>query len=160
MCVHSPSYLSQLLYRPLSQAWGESTRKDTTMIVFKAGNLERIGIRHRESQTLYISELIHADTCKDPGYGKLHIGLYMAALADTMNRLDQGSTSTTKGKGATNDRARSKKRALPLDKDSPAASVKRRRTGVDKNTPKEAPSPESVSAAFILFVQPLISRQH
>jgi hypothetical protein len=54
-----------------------------------AGSFEYIGVRHRATQTLYLSDLIKTHTCRDPGYGKLHIGLYIAALEDAEDRVMQ-----------------------------------------------------------------------
>lgn len=44
-------------------------------------------VRHRESQTLYVSDIIHPPTCKAPAYGKLHIGIYIAAIQDAIRRM-------------------------------------------------------------------------
>lgn len=49
-------------------------------------------IRHRESQTLYVSDIIHPPTCKAPAYGKLHIGIYIAAIQDAIQRMEHGET--------------------------------------------------------------------
>jgi hypothetical protein len=64
-------------------------RNDGTIIVIHSGNYEVIGIRHRESQTLYISDVIEPPTCKNPAYGKLHTGIYIAAIKDAMDRAKQ-----------------------------------------------------------------------
>lgn len=61
-------------------------RQNTTIIVFHCGNFERIGIRHRESQTLFLSNLIDVVHCKDPAHGKLHTGLFIAAIEDGLDR--------------------------------------------------------------------------
>lgn len=63
--------------------------RDTTLVVFHCGTLERIGIRHRQTQTLYLSDVIDVHACKDPAYGKLHVGLYLAALEDALDRVKQ-----------------------------------------------------------------------
>ncbi|TFK66382.1 hypothetical protein BDN72DRAFT_149419 [Pluteus cervinus] len=63
--------------------WRLATQKDTTIVVLNCGNYERIGIRHRSSQTLYLSDVI--DVTK-PGYGKLHLGILMSAVVDALNR--------------------------------------------------------------------------
>ena len=44
---------------------------------------------HRRSQTLYVSNIIYTPTCSDPGYGKLHVGIYVAAIQDMMDRRRQ-----------------------------------------------------------------------
>lgn len=59
------------------------------MIVFNCGNLERIGIRHRKTQTLYLSDLININSCRHPAYGKLQVGLYIAAIKDAVDRTVQ-----------------------------------------------------------------------
>jgi hypothetical protein len=86
---------------------------DGTIIVIQSGNHEFIGIRHRETQTLYISDLIEPPTCKEPSYGKLHVGLYIAAIQDLMDRakrrveiphddedFDNGDKPERKGRGS------------------------------------------------------------
>ena len=46
-------------------------------------------LRGRDSQTLYVSDLIEPSTCKDPGYGKLQVGVYIAAGRDAITRRKQ-----------------------------------------------------------------------
>lgn len=67
---------------------------------------------HRASQTLYLSEVIDVNTCKDPAYGKLQVGLYLAAVRDAQNRLKQLKHSA-KSTIASSSQAR--KRPLPDD---------------------------------------------
>ena len=43
-------------------------------------------VRHRETQTLYVSDVIQPSACSNPGYGKLHVGIYVAAIQETMDR--------------------------------------------------------------------------
>lgn len=64
-------------------------RRDTTFIVFQCGNFERIGVRHRQSQTLYLSDVVDVANGKDPAYGKLHTGLFIAAFEDGFDRAQQ-----------------------------------------------------------------------
>ena len=54
-----------------------------------SGNHEIIGIRHRKTQTLYISHLIEPHSCSNPAYGKLQVGIYIAAVQETMERARQ-----------------------------------------------------------------------
>ena len=55
-------------------------------------------IRNRASQTLYVSDLIEPHNCVGPGYGKLQVGIYIAAIQDTMDRwLQQQSQPTSSG---------------------------------------------------------------
>ncbi|KAJ6465229.1 hypothetical protein C8R47DRAFT_1057095 [Mycena vitilis] len=72
----------------LQHGWNESVIEDSTFIVFTNGVFERIGIRHRESQTLFLSDLISVSRC-DPPYGRIHIGLYITAYRDAVNRYLQ-----------------------------------------------------------------------
>ena len=67
----------------------QATRVDCSIFVLNSGNHEFICIRHRRTQTLYISELIEPSVCKEPSYGKLHVGLFIAAVKDTMDRERQ-----------------------------------------------------------------------
>ena len=61
------------------------------MIIFHSGNFEFIAIRHRESRTLYISDILHVPHLSHPGYGKVQIGIYLEALEDAFlrNELDK-----------------------------------------------------------------------
>ena len=61
-------------------------------------------MRHRETGTLFLSNLIDVHSCRDPGYGKVHTGLYLLIIRDAMERarvlrrLGHGSF-TPEGKG-------------------------------------------------------------
>ncbi|KAF8651018.1 hypothetical protein AX16_004952 [Volvariella volvacea WC 439] len=79
-------------YRPqvdeyLQRGWIHAVREDSTFLIFHCGRYERIGIRHRATQTLYLSDVI--DTTKFDLYGKLQIGLYIAIIQDAMSRSDE-----------------------------------------------------------------------
>ena len=54
-----------------------------------SGNHEIIGIRHRKTQTLYISDVIEPHSCSNPAYGKLQVGIYIAAIQETIDRATQ-----------------------------------------------------------------------
>ena len=71
------------------QAWAQVVRTDGTIIILHSGNHELVCLRHRKTQTLYVSDLIEPPTCKDPGYGKLQVGIYVAAIQDMMERTKQ-----------------------------------------------------------------------
>jgi hypothetical protein len=60
---------------------------DTTILVFHAGNHDLIGVRHRKRQTLYITNIIVPWACQHPGYGKIQVGIYIAAIRDALDRL-------------------------------------------------------------------------
>jgi hypothetical protein len=91
-------------------------RHDSTLIILHSGNLEYVCVRHRASQTLYVSELIDVPRCANPGYGKLHTGIYIAAIQDAMQRIknmaqtpvdespDIGEASEKNGNSAGDDR--------------------------------------------------------
>ncbi|KAK2459877.1 hypothetical protein APHAL10511_008077 [Amanita phalloides] len=71
-------------------AWAQATRVDGSIIVLQSGNHEFIGIRHRTTQTLYISDLIKPHACKEPSYGKLHVDIsYIAGIRDALDRERQ-----------------------------------------------------------------------
>lgn len=78
-----------LLTNRLNKAWTRSVKRDTTFIVFQCGNFERIGVRHRQSQTLYLSDVVDVVNGKGPAYGKLHTGLFIAAFEDGFDRAQQ-----------------------------------------------------------------------
>jgi len=63
-----------------------AVENDNTFIVFNCGRHERIGIRHRASQTLFLSGLIDPIYCSDPHYGKLHTALFLAIFEDLYER--------------------------------------------------------------------------
>ncbi|KAF9556381.1 hypothetical protein CPC08DRAFT_820517 [Agrocybe pediades] len=71
----------------IQHAWARAVDTDSTFIIFNCGLYERIGIRHRESQTLYISPLIEPINSRNPSYGKLHVGLHVAIIQDLLQRL-------------------------------------------------------------------------
>jgi hypothetical protein len=50
-------------------------------------NYEYICIRHRDTQTLYVSDILHVPFLKEPGYGKVQIGIYITALEDVLQRV-------------------------------------------------------------------------
>jgi hypothetical protein len=57
--------------------------------VLHSGNNEVIGIRQRGSQTLFVSDVIKPHQCVNPGYGKIHVGIVIAAVRDAMDRMEQ-----------------------------------------------------------------------
>jgi hypothetical protein len=58
-------------------------------MVIHSGNHEIIGIRHRKTQTLYISDVIEPHSCSSPAYGKIQVGIYISAIQETIARLTQ-----------------------------------------------------------------------
>ncbi len=60
---------------------------DCTFIIFDCGTALRVGIRHRATQTLFLSELVDLVTSETPTSGKLFAGLHLAATHDALKRL-------------------------------------------------------------------------
>ncbi|KAM6493938.1 hypothetical protein JOM56_010299 [Amanita muscaria] len=77
------------LISDFTEAWAQATRVDGSIIVLQSGNHEFIGIRHRTTQTLYISDLIKPHACKEPSYGRFHVGIYIAGIRDALDRERQ-----------------------------------------------------------------------
>ncbi|KAF8504380.1 hypothetical protein F5888DRAFT_739048 [Russula emetica] len=73
----------------LQQTWAEAVRNKCTIMVLHSGNHEIIGIRHRKTQTLYVSHVIEPHCCSNPAYGKIQVGIYIAAIQETMDRARQ-----------------------------------------------------------------------
>ncbi|KAF9040267.1 hypothetical protein BDZ89DRAFT_1035190 [Hymenopellis radicata] len=71
----------------IQKAWVHAVRIDATAVIFDCGNFLRIGIRHRQRQTLFLSSLIDIRTCKDPSYGSLWTALHIAIASDAVKRL-------------------------------------------------------------------------
>lgn len=68
------------------QAWTSAVQSNTTLIVFDCGNFFRFGIRHRETQTLFLSALIDCQAT-DPAYGKIWTALHIIAVFDAIQRV-------------------------------------------------------------------------
>jgi hypothetical protein len=77
------------------KGWTEAVVEDATFIIFSAGNEEYIGIRDRESQTLYLSGVIKPSQQADPNYGKIHVGLCIVAYDDAVDRVQKLSEGKT-----------------------------------------------------------------
>ncbi|KAG6828352.1 hypothetical protein H0H92_008240 [Tricholoma furcatifolium] len=73
----------------IQHAWARAVERDSTFIVFHCGTFERIGFRHRASQTLFLSDLIEPTKCTSLSYGHLHVGLFIAILKDSLDRVRQ-----------------------------------------------------------------------
>ncbi|KAK0191552.1 hypothetical protein F5146DRAFT_605341 [Armillaria mellea] len=71
----------------IQRAWARAVQSDSTFVIFDCGNFLRLGVRRRENQTLYISDLIDVRTCSNPAFGKLMISIHAAVLHDALKRL-------------------------------------------------------------------------
>lgn len=119
------------------QAWARCVTKDTTLVIFHCGNIERIGLRHRQTQTLYLSDVIDIHACKSPAYGKLHVGLYLAALEDVLDRVKQqlpAETEEGNSRHPADPLAHNGKRRLFVDEDDGGPPRKRVKTGHDSQS--------------------------
>jgi hypothetical protein len=98
-------------YGVFPQAWAQAVRVDSTILILHSGNYEVIGIRHRKTQTLYVSDIIEPPKCNNPTYGRLQVGIYISAIQDAMDRArqmeesemqqpDRGDDSPDNGKGS------------------------------------------------------------
>ncbi|CAA7267698.1 unnamed protein product [Cyclocybe aegerita] len=72
----------------IQQSWAEAVLNDATFLVIQAGNYELIGIRNRETQTLYLSSLIHVSGSTSPQYNKIQLGLYLTSYCDVVARVE------------------------------------------------------------------------
>ncbi|KAF8991725.1 hypothetical protein BDZ89DRAFT_1086524 [Hymenopellis radicata] len=71
----------------VQRAWANAVRLDSTVILFDCGTAMRIGIRHRATQTLFLTGLIDLVTSETPTFGKLFTGLHLAVARDALKRL-------------------------------------------------------------------------
>ncbi|KAF9032669.1 hypothetical protein BDZ89DRAFT_1063296 [Hymenopellis radicata] len=72
----------------IQRAWAIAVRADASVIFFDCGNYLRIGIRHRETQTLILSDLLDVCHAKNPAYGKVWAGIHIAIAQDVMERYE------------------------------------------------------------------------
>ncbi|PBL01858.1 hypothetical protein ARMGADRAFT_1005352 [Armillaria gallica] len=121
----------------VQRAWARAVHSDSTFIIFDCGNFLRVGVRRRETQTLYISEIIDVLNCSNPTYGKLMVAINTAILHDVIERLPLLDLSPAKGKRL----HAGKSRKRPRDDTEAAAPVRRsrRRLGeaLDETSPEE-----------------------
>ncbi len=68
------------------QAWANAVRADASVIIIDCGNYLRVGVRHRATQTLLLSDLVDVCHCKDPAYGKIWAGIHLATVEDVLQR--------------------------------------------------------------------------
>uniref|UniRef100_A0A8H7Y6M2 Protein kinase domain-containing protein n=1 Tax=Psilocybe cubensis TaxID=181762 RepID=A0A8H7Y6M2_PSICU len=126
--ISVPYSTQRTQYRPdfrhyLQHAWADAVMHDITFIVLHCGRYERIGIRHRASQTLYLSGVIDTVNIKDPHYRKIHIGLYIATLQDALERMKLRNSADDKV-----DIKGKKRSSVNVDDAESSRPKKRRRT--------------------------------
>jgi len=98
------------------------------------GRYERIGIRHRASQTLYLSGLIDTVNNRDPRYRKIQVALYSFIIQDVLERYEL-ATAPVKTAGS----------KRPAAKESPSAHIPKRRKASPDSTASEI-SPEGLDS--------------
>ncbi len=75
----------------------------------------RIGIRHRERQTLYLSALIDIHSGKDPAYGGLWTAFHVFAVADAVQRVPLIESALLTKRKSTFDEPRRPSKRLKAD---------------------------------------------
>ncbi|KAH9474899.1 hypothetical protein JR316_0013367 [Psilocybe cubensis] len=73
----------------IQKAWYTAVVTDATFILFSCGTLQRIGIRHRGSQTLFLSDVIDTMRWSSLGFGQIHLGLVLAAIRDRLSMINE-----------------------------------------------------------------------
>src|ERR1700691_4734479 len=120
-------------------------------------------IRHRATQTLYVSDILHVPFV--PGYMKLQIGLYIAGLEDAFRRYRQekslepeGSNDDGQGPGPTDDDDGNNSDD-DNDKNNGQSKPKRRRgPAPDDPSPKSSsPADKNVSKHLLVLLQAIYS---
>ncbi|PPR06953.1 hypothetical protein CVT24_011015 [Panaeolus cyanescens] len=70
------------------QAWSRAVETDATFMVFNSGEIERIGIRHRATNTLFLSSLTKPFSGT---YLTIHLALHAAIVKDALARAQSQS---------------------------------------------------------------------
>jgi hypothetical protein len=70
-----------------AQHWAQGVMNDATVLVFYSGNFEFIGLRERETGTLYISDMLHLKEMRAPAYGELETALQTLAVREHLERF-------------------------------------------------------------------------
>ncbi|KAJ7236886.1 hypothetical protein B0H12DRAFT_1327202 [Mycena haematopus] len=119
----------------LQLGWARAVEKDSTLIIFNCGNYERIGVRHRETRTLYLSDLIDVTSCKDPGYVKIQSGVFISLTLDAMCRAKDAERAREPPQ--TSPRRSSRKRSGTETRIEPENKPKRRKMVAEKDSEDE-----------------------
>ncbi|KIM42908.1 hypothetical protein M413DRAFT_125547 [Hebeloma cylindrosporum] len=132
-------------YRPefrhlLQHAWAKAVLFDTTFIILNCGRYERIGIRHRASQTLYLSGLVDPVNTQDPRYRKLHVALNLAIVRDVLERHDLATMVGTK------------RTAEEADVEESLPTAKRRKTAMPTDEPNHSEITKEIGPRMIALV--------
>ncbi|PBK65724.1 hypothetical protein ARMSODRAFT_1022158 [Armillaria solidipes] len=108
----------------VQRAWVQAVDFDSTVIIFDCGNYFRVGVGHRKTQTLYISDLVGASSRTDPAYGKVITAINLAIIRDTMDRTPLLDSSLHKNKPSPHSTLR--KRQRDRDNTGPVRRSRRR----------------------------------
>ncbi|PPQ76536.1 hypothetical protein CVT24_010935 [Panaeolus cyanescens] len=95
----------------LQRAWCRAVENDATFTIIHDGNQERIGIRQRSTNTLFVSSVISP---LETGYMRLHFSLYAAIVKDALERTRVPGPEVTENGG----RKRKQVDALPTQRRS------------------------------------------
>ncbi|KAF9042140.1 kinase-like domain-containing protein [Panaeolus papilionaceus] len=74
----------------LQRIWCRAVENDATFLVLNTGNSERIGIRHRATNTLFLTPPLDPF---QPPYMRYHMALYASIIDDAFSRLDATEVS-------------------------------------------------------------------
>ncbi|KAF9018786.1 hypothetical protein BDZ89DRAFT_1139761 [Hymenopellis radicata] len=99
----------------VQKAWVTAVKVDATFVIFDCGNYIRIGIRHRERQTLFLSSLLDIRSCKGPAYGGLWAAFHVFAIADAVQRVPLIENSLLAKRKSTFDEPRRPSKRLKAD---------------------------------------------
>ncbi|RDB15954.1 hypothetical protein Hypma_003553 [Hypsizygus marmoreus] len=138
----------------IQHAWSRAVERDSSFIIFNCGNFERIGFRNRSNQTLYISELIDVTRCNNPGYGKLHVGLYTSIMKDAIDRSRQQVQRELDIESKPQKKRRHDKMELPVLRKRPktrAVVAKERALKLERQNVQKAIILEATSRKLILL---------
>ncbi|KAJ3510441.1 hypothetical protein NLJ89_g4668 [Agrocybe chaxingu] len=128
-------------------AWARAAVTDSTFIIFHCGRYERIGIRHRKTQTLYLSELVDTVLSSDPAYRALHIGLHLAIVKDLLDRKTSHPVESS-----VEDHFKRRRGSRPED------DVQRKRQKLDSETTKGGNSTDALKIGDVDLAEELESR--
>lgn len=146
-------------------------RADVSVIIFDCGNFMRVGIRHRATQTLFLSEVVDSCHCDAPNFGHMIAGLHIAIVDDALQRmclLSKPSPETVdKPLSFAPDVETSAEKHISSDQTgvcllsapSPATVEKRQPSepDIERTAKKHKPSTQKVRLAVVCLLDPTVS---
>ncbi|KAK0451991.1 uncharacterized protein EV420DRAFT_1311758 [Desarmillaria tabescens] len=142
----------------IQRAWARAVHSDSTFIIFDCGDFLRIGVRHRKTQTLYISELVDICTCSNPTFGKLMVAINVAILRDAIERAPLLDPSLVKHKQLQTGKSR-KRQQDANEADIPVRRSRRKlgETPVDETAPEVSHRFHTASPYSAILPQEIIN---